>query len=77
MPRVYKHRTVEERILSLTPHSLQFLENAMRNKIKVGEGTKLSIVKLILSMRLDKDKREGKSTSSYEGQLMGIRGKKK
>lgn len=49
----------------------------MRNKIKTGEGTKLSVVKLILSMRLDKDKREGKSTSSYEGQLLSGREKKK
>ena len=75
--RAYKKKTTEEKLLALTPKVIKFIEGTVNGKILKPSPTRVSVCKLILGIQLDKDKREGKSTSSYESQLMGQRKDKK
>lgn len=79
MTRKYTKKTTEDRLLQLTPKVLKFIEDVATTKLKNAytPATRLAVCKLILGIQLDKDKRDGKSTSSYEGYLMSKRQEKK
>jgi len=69
-----KRKTTEESLLSMTGLGLRYIRAVISGKEKKPNSTRLTASRLVVALKLDKDKREGRSTSSYESQLLG-RGK--
>ena len=68
-----RKRTTEEKLLDETNAAVTFLRGIIRGKIPKPNATRLVAARLVIALQLDKDKREGKSSSSYESILMNKR----
>lgn len=77
MPRIYKKKTTEEKLLSLIYKSLDYVIKTVSGKVGKPDVTRLNVCWKIIALQLDKDKREGKSSSSYESILMNKKKEKK
>ena len=71
-----RKRTTEEKLLDETNMAVRFLSGVIRGKIPKPNATRVAVARLVIALQLDKDKREGKSSSSYESILMNKRKEK-
>ena len=70
-----KRKTTEEKLLAMANGSVRLVKKLIDGTAKANPSTRLAAARLILSLKLAKDKKDGTSSSSYESQLLGKGGK--